>query len=337
MLKIRRHTLALLTVAALASFVTAQAQNAAASGLIRENKAWTQTGGVFSTTATGIDNALATRAAYADSVTTLEYRAPKGARATLYVQGRYGFELPGTGDWQTFSLRFRAPRFDEGFNKQQSALGIEARTGSSVQRNMIFEKPTPGARWENEDFRGPAFVAVAQGPFEVRNFKQDPADFSQLTPPKASGGDTNEKDLRDLVALGKDTFDSVGCSACHLVEPSSTAVSSGPNLYGLFRSDPRTREVVEGGEGHRFQVKVNREYLHHSVRAPADQLAVAESGATRGTAYPAVMPPFAKEVISDEQIDAIGAYLATLNDPGDRGPVTTINAFAPCCRAAMAL
>jgi mono/diheme cytochrome c family protein len=330
MLKIRRHTLAILTVAALTSFPTAYAQSSGASaGPLRDNKAWTQVDGVFSTKATGIDSALATRAALADSVTSLEYRAPKGARATLYVQGRYGFELPGTGEWQSFSLRFRAPRFDEGFNKQQNALGIEVRTGAAVQRNVLFDKPTAGSRWENEDFRGPAFLAVSQGPFEVRNFKQDPADFSQLAVPQVSGGDTNEKDLRDLVALGKDTFDSVGCSACHLIEPSSTAVSSGPNLFGLFRPEPRGREIVEGGEGHRFQVKASREYLHHSVRAPADQLAVAESGPTKGQPYLPVMPPFAKEVLTDQQIDAIGDYLATLNDPGQRGPVVKLAGLTP--------
>jgi len=62
----------------------------------------------------------------------------------------------------------------------------------------------------------------------------------------------NEKDLVDSVALGKETFHSVGCEACHLVEPSSTAVSSGPNLFGLFRPDPRMREVAEGADGRRF-------------------------------------------------------------------------------------
>ncbi|MEJ0085547.1 MAG: hypothetical protein WDO72_07690 [Pseudomonadota bacterium] len=330
MLKIRRHTLAVLTIAALASFTSARAQIAGTTaGPFRDTKAWTQAGGILSTSAAGLDNALATRAAYADSVTTFEYRAPKGARANLYLQGRYGFELSGTGDWQNFSLRFRAPRFDEGFDKQQNALGIEARTGATVQRNVVFDKPTAGARWDNEDFRGPMILVVLQGPFEVRNLKQDPADFSQLTVPAVSGGETNEKDLRDLVAFGKDTFDSVGCSACHLVEPNSTAVSSGPNLFGLFRPEPRAREIVEGGEGHRFQVKAGREYLHHSVRAPADQLAVAEGGATKGEAYLPVMPPFAKEVLTDQQIDAIGDYLATLNEPGQRGPLVKLAGVTP--------
>ena len=93
-------------------------------------------------------------------------------------------------------------------------------------------------------------------------------------------------------------------------------MSSGPNLFGLFRAEPRTREVVEGGEGHRFQVKASREYLHRSVREPMEQLAVAESGATKGQPYLPVMPAFAKETLSDAQLDAIGDYLATLNDAG---------------------
>ena len=103
---------------------------------------------------------------------------------------------------------------------------------------------------------GPAKIAVAprsssctRGRSRVRNARHEPADFSELTLPKDSGGETNEKDLKDLVALGKETFESVGCTACHLVEPSETAVSTGPNLFGLFRADPRTREVVEGERG----------------------------------------------------------------------------------------
>ena len=93
----------------------------------------------------------------------------------------------------------------------------------------------------------------------------------------------------------------------------------GPNLFGLFRPEARAREVAEG-EGHRFQVKARRDYLHRSIRTPADQLAVAESGPTRGQAYLPVMPPFAKDVLSDKQIDALGDYLATLNEPAIAAP-----------------
>ena len=57
---------------------------------------------------------------------------------------------------------------------------------------------------------------------------------------------------------------------------------------------------------------------------PADQLAVAESGATKGQPYLPVMPAFPKDILSDAQIDAIGDYLATLNEPANRGPVTKL-------------
>jgi mono/diheme cytochrome c family protein len=331
----RRHALAVLTMVALTSFHAAEGQTPSAPGAaFRENPDWTEEDGALITQAAPKDRGLATRATLADSVTAFEYRAPTGARATLFVEGRYAFELAGKGagkgDWQSFALRFRAPRFDAGYNKLENAFVLtEVRNGIDFRRNVIIPGPSEGAIWNGEDRSGPAFIVVAQGPFAVRNARHEPADFEQLKLPAASGGQTNESDLKDLVALGKEAFTQTGCEACHQVEPDSTAVSSGPNLFGLFRTDPRNREVVEGGEGHRFQIKAGREYLHRSVRAPTEQLAVAESGATRGQPYLPVMPPFAKENLSDAQIDAIGDYLATLNEPRNRGPVTKLATLAP--------
>ena len=330
MSKFFRRALAALTVAVFTSFAIVQAQDAAAAfSAFRDNPAWTAADGVLSSSAATMQNALQSRVTTADSVTSLQFRAPAGAHATIYLMGRYAVALAGNGDWQDVAVRLRAPRYDAGYNKQSNALALDIKVGSDVRHNVIFEGASPGARWAAEDMRGPMFFVIDEGTFAIRNARHDPADFDEVTLPAASGGETNEKSLIDIVARGRELFTSVGCEACHLVERDSQAVSSGPNLYGLFRTEARTREVVEGGEGHRFQVKANREYLHHSVRAPSDQLAVAESGATKGTAYPAVMPPFTKEVISDEQIDAIGAYLTTLNDVGERGPVTVLGKLKP--------
>jgi hypothetical protein len=328
---LRRHSMAVLTIAALASFHIARGQDAAPpEGAFRDNPAWSVVDGALTTQTASTERGLATRATLADSVTSFEFRAPKGASAKLFVQGRYAFELAGNGEWQPFNMRFRAPRIDEGYNKLENAFVLDVRNGTDLRRSVIIESPSTGAIWSGEDRRGPTFVVVQQGPFSVRNARHEPADFGQLKLPSVSGGDTNEKDLQDLVALGKETFTQLGCEACHLVAPNETAVSSGPNLFGLFRTEPRTREVVEGGEGHRFQIKAGREYLHNSVRDPAHQLAVAESGATRGQPYLPVMPAYAKETLSDAQIDAIGDYLATLNEPGAaRGPLTKLAMLAP--------
>jgi hypothetical protein len=326
---VRRHTLAVLTTFALASFVTAHAQGNGPGPQFRPSAAWNLADGVVTLTGPpSRDNPLYTRGALGDSVSSLEFRAPKGARADLYVQGRYGIPLEGTGDWVPVAVKFRAPQIDHGYNKVANALMLEVRVGKDVRSNVVFDKPSEGARWDAEDFRGPLVVYVRDGAFALRNLKHQPADFSPLTVPSVSGGATNEKDLMDSVAAGKQAFHDVGCEACHLVEKDSPATSSGPNLHGLIRPDPRQREVAEGEDGRRFQIKAGREYLHRSVRDPAAQLAVAESGPTRGQAYLPVMPPYTKELLSDRQIDSIGDYLATLNDTGG-GPVVKLVDQAP--------
>ena len=153
--------------------------------------------------------------------------------------------------------------------RSSRAFVLDVRNGTDFRRNVRLEGASEGAYWNNEDRRGPSFIFVRQaGPFALRNARHRARRLRTTDVPQASGGDTNEKDLKDLVALGKETFTQIGCEACHLVEKDSAAVSTGPNLFGLFRADARTREVVEGGEGHRFQVKANREYLHRSVREP---------------------------------------------------------------------
>jgi mono/diheme cytochrome c family protein len=323
-----RHTLAVLTIVALASFQYVQAQAATAEPAFRDNPAWTLTDGVLSTQGPAEGRGLVTRATLTDSITSFEFRAPKGARANVIFMGRYAIELVGNGDWQPFNVRFRGPRFDAGFTKLEYAFALDVRIGADLRRSVIFEGPSPVAIWDGEDKRGPTFVVPVEGPLAIRNARHEPADFAQITVPKEAGGATNEKELKDLVAMGKELFTQVGCEACHRVEPNDAAVSSGPNVYGLFRAEPRTREIVEG-EGHRFQVKASREYLHRSVRAPADQLAVSESGENKGQPYLPVMPPYARDVLSDAQLDAIGDYLATLNPVRDRGPVVKLAGLKP--------
>ena len=144
--------------------------------------------GALTTQAEAGKTPLVSRATLADSVTSFDFRAPTGARATLFVQGRYAFELVGNGDWQPFALRFRAPRFDAGFNKVQPAFVLDVRNGSDFRRSVRFEGATEGAYWNNEDRRGPSFLFVRQaGPFALRNARHEPADFEQLTVPQASG------------------------------------------------------------------------------------------------------------------------------------------------------
>ena len=209
----QNHKLLVLALAMLMHLSIVSAQDAA-FGTFRPNTAWTAADGAITVQGPSTESMLATRGVFADSFTTLEFHAPRGASATLYVQGRYGFVLEGNGEWQSFALKFRGPRFDAGFNKLQNAFALEVRNGAHIERNVLFEGASAGARWDNEDHRGPAFLMVKQGPFKIRNAVHQAADFEQVTPPAASGGETNEKSLIDTVALGKETFNSA--------EPSGT-------------------------------------------------------------------------------------------------------------------
>ncbi len=269
---------------------------------------------------------LVSQVNFGDTVLMMEYLVPQGASAKVFLQGRYPITLLAkNNEWQNLSVKFRAPRFNEASKKSQLALFLEVRiNGELVSSNQLINNQDENSltNWESES--GPTTVLANEGPFAFRNFKALPADYSNITPPEKSGGATNAAELVDYVALGKETFESVGCNVCHSTAQNDSAVSTGPNLFGLFKLEPRTREIVEGAEGHRFNIKADQQYLHRSIRSPAEQLAVGEKSAKVGEAYPALMPSFSAQVVSDIQINAIGAYLATLNEPQDQGPVVQL-------------
>ncbi len=124
----------------------------------------------------------------------------------------------------------------------------------------------------------------------------------------------------DLVELGRETFHSVGCAECHSEVKNDTAVKTGPGLYGLFQKTARKRSVLSGGEQHRQEVTADLKYLTQSLRSPIEDLAIAESGATKGQAYLPIMPPYDMSFLSEKKVQAIHHYLLTLNDPDQRGP-----------------
>ena len=276
--------------------------------------------------ANGSSQHLNTNVHIGDSVMDTEFLVPEGSDAKLYVQGRYAIDLKNVNnEWQKLHVSFRAPRYNEASAKVDSALIMEVRiNGETVLVNDIRTGMSENANigWENP--AGNTSFLVKKGQLALRNFTIAPADFSLVKMPKNSGDKTNAPELVDFVALGKETFESVGCNACHLTAKNDGGVSTGPNLFGLFKREPRDREIAEGGEGHRFTIKADRQYLHRSVRDAAGQLAIAESGAKKGEAFLPIMPSFSQQVLSDVQIDAIGDYLATLNDLREQGPAVKL-------------
>lgn len=123
----------------------------------------------------------------------------------------------------------------------------------------------------------------------------------------------------DLVAKGGEAFHVWGCAECHAVAKGDDSIKSGPSLYNLFTTEPRQREVTDA-EGHKRAIKADRAYFMNSVRNPGDDLAVAEVGATKGTAYPPIMPKYVPEIVSDGALETIWHYLRHQADEGKNGP-----------------
>ncbi|MED5472182.1 MAG: c-type cytochrome, partial [Verrucomicrobiota bacterium] len=124
----------------------------------------------------------------------------------------------------------------------------------------------------------------------------------------------------DAVIEGKKAFETYGCVVCHAIDKADKSFRTGPNLYGLFHTDPRDREVVSAASGIKVKVKADKNYFLTSVRKSWDVLAVAESGPTRGKPFPKIMPMYAKEVIPDQSIEYIWHYLRTLSPKAHAGP-----------------
>jgi Domain of Unknown Function (DUF1080) len=296
---------------------------------------------------------LRTRAYVGDFVMQLEFLLPAGAQAAVYLEGRYSVQLSSgkmgalapqeeavsadanqsgipalvdatapAGTWQTFEGKFRTPRFDEAHNKLEDAMLVEVKiNGKVVQSNTMARGWSVGTEYKWHDATAESTIAVTNGGLAIRNFSLRRADFGALKVPDVSGKPTNAAKLVDLVKFGEDTFKGFGCVECHAVQRDDNSTKTGPNLFGLFTLEPRDRIVTSGGEGHRFTIKADRSYLVRSLRTPIDELAIAEKGPTKGQPYLPVMPPFHPAVLSDHQVDAVGSYLATLNEVINQGPV----------------
>jgi len=147
---------------------------------------------------------------FGDVEAHIEFMVPKGSNSGVYFQGRYeiqildsyGVEKPtytdcggiyqrwdekrdpmgyeGTspkvnaslppGQWQTFDVIFRAPKFDTSGKKIANAKFEKVvHNGKPIHENVEVTGPTRAARFENEAPRGPLMIQGDHGPVAYRN------------------------------------------------------------------------------------------------------------------------------------------------------------------------
>jgi len=142
----------------------------------------------------------------------VEFMVPKGSNSGVYLMGRYevqildswgvenprhsdcggiyqrwkdnkGYEghpprvnasLP-PGQWQSFDITFRAPRFDSEGAKTGNARFIKvAHNGEVVHENVEVTGPTRAAAFEDEQPSGPLMLQGDHGPVAYRNIRIRP-------------------------------------------------------------------------------------------------------------------------------------------------------------------
>lgn len=95
-------------------------------------------------------------------------------------KGREGFEgapprvnaSRAPGEWQTFDVVFRAPRFDADGKKVSNATFVKVEhNGVVVHENVEVGGPTRAAAWGDEKARGPLMLQGDHGPVAYRNIR----------------------------------------------------------------------------------------------------------------------------------------------------------------------
>lgn len=79
------------------------------------------------------------------------------------------------GEWQTFDITFRAPRFDAAGKKIENARFIKVvHNGKVIHENTEMTGPTRGAKFKEESATGPIYVQGNHGPVAYRHFTITP-------------------------------------------------------------------------------------------------------------------------------------------------------------------
>ena len=156
---------------------------------------------------------LVTRGEWGDVEVHVEFLIPKDSNSGVYLMGRYEIQVldshgktspyPGDecggiyprwigernveghtprvdasrapGEWQTFDIAFRAPRFDTAGKKTAPARFVKVvHDGQVVHENVDLTGPTRAAMFEDERPTGPLMLQGDHGPVAYRNLRLRP-------------------------------------------------------------------------------------------------------------------------------------------------------------------
>ncbi|TFG47428.1 MAG: DUF1080 domain-containing protein [Candidatus Brocadiia bacterium] len=116
------------------------------------------------------------------------------------------------GQWQSFDIVFRAPRFDGSGNKIVNAAFVKVvHNGRLIHENVEMTGPTRGSKYTDEKHAGPLMIQGDHGPVAYRSVWIEPLGltnqfFAMDTSTKDKDHQTTEAQSQMLKELGYDGF-----------------------------------------------------------------------------------------------------------------------------------
>ncbi len=166
--------------------------------------------GAFLNSPAGKTSDLFTEAEHGDCELHVEFCVPQGSNSGVYLMGRYEVQIfdsfgktelkysdcgglyqrdgkPGEvfggkapavnaskapGEWQSFDIAFRAPRFDAEGRKTENARFVKVvHNGQTIHENVEVDGPTRAAAFKDEKSLGPLKLQGDHGPVAFRNLR----------------------------------------------------------------------------------------------------------------------------------------------------------------------
>jgi hypothetical protein len=245
--------------------------------------------------------------------------------------------------------KFIAPNAIEDEEKKvhgsrQPWVAYSGELGNGSAATAMFDHPSNAGfptKWYTSNglvFYSPAFIfdkAMKLANGESLTLRYRVKIYSMSPSEKELGEEFSRFEQKEFSSLGglppvKDTFGKMNlvthgraiyaqhCAVCHSNKPDGEAgdvIKLGPTFYGLFKNTPEKHVVFQ--EKALTEVLADGAYLKDSIYEPTKHLAAKENPDGSMVAYPPAMPRYKYQ---GDDLDALLAFLKTLNKPGDRGP-----------------
>lgn len=186
------------------------------------------------------------------------------------------------GQWQTFDVIFRAPRFDEAGRKVSNARFEKVmHNGIVVHEDVELTGPTRAGTYNDEKPTGPLMLQGDHGPVAYRNIRIEPAGpnpfFAMDTATQDAAHQTAKEQVEMVRELG---YAGIGCTAGKgLSEMAEELDKNGLRLFTVYlgvnidpdqpKYGPELKETIEVLKGRNAMLWLFVQSKQHKPSAPA--------------------------------------------------------------------